>query len=206
VDASPRFSDARPGDVKYQDFDGDGRITPNDRTVIGNNQPDFIYGLTNSFTFKNFDLNVIMQGVQGADILNLSLRFLENLEGNQNQRATVLDRWRSPEQPGNGRIPRSNSRTTGNNNQVSTRWIEDGSFLRIRNITLGYNLPKEVAGKVFLQNARIYAGVQNAFTFTKYGGYNPEVNLEGDRAITPGTDYGGYPLPRTFTLGANIGF
>ncbi|MDO1450233.1 SusC/RagA family TonB-linked outer membrane protein [Rhodocytophaga aerolata] len=206
LDASAKFSDARPGDVKYTDIDGDGLITPNDRTRIGNNQPDFIYGLTNTLIFKNFDLNVILQGVQGADILNLSLRFLENLEGNQNQRSTVLDRWRSPEQPGNGRVPRSNSRTTGNNNQVSTRWIEEGSFLRIRNITLGYNVPKEVASKIFLQSARVYAGIQNAYTFTSYGGYNPEVNLGGDQALTPGTDYGGYPLPRTFTLGLNLGF
>jgi TonB-linked SusC/RagA family outer membrane protein len=206
LDANPKFPDSRPGDVKYRDIDNDGLITPNDRTIIGNNQPDFIYGFTNTFTFKNFDLNVIMQGVQGADILNLSLRFLENLEGNQNQRNTVLDRWRSPEQPGNGIIPRANSRTTGSNNQVSTRWIEDGSFLRIRNITLGYNLPKDLAGKVFLQSARLYAGIQNAFTFTSYGGYNPEVNLGGDQALTPGTDYGGYPLPRTYTLGVNLGF
>lgn len=206
IDASPHFADARPGDVRFRDVNGDGRITPNDRTLIGNNQPDFVYGITNTFAYKNFDLNVITQGVQGNEILNLSLRFYENLEGNSNQRSTVLDRWRSPEQPGNGMIPRANSRTTGSNNQVSTRWVEDGSFFRIRNITLGYNLPAGLLSKGFIQGARIYTSVQNAATFTKYKGFNPEVNLGGDQALTPGTDYGGYPLARTYTLGVNVSF
>ncbi|WP_375436561.1 SusC/RagA family TonB-linked outer membrane protein [uncultured Hymenobacter sp.] len=219
LDATPHFADARPGDVRFQDVNGDGQITPTDRTLIGNNQPDFIYGFTNAFAYKNFDLNIITQGVEGNEILNLSLRFYENLEGNANQRSAVLDRWRSPEQPGNGVIPRANSRTTGSNNQVSTRWVEDGSFFRIRNITLGYSLPTALVKKAFIQSARLYTSIQNLATFTKYQGYNPEVNLAGEQtptntpsssasfqALTPGTDYGGYPLSRTFTLGVNLGF
>ena len=206
LDSSPSFPNSQAGDVKYRDVDENGEITPDDRTIIGNNRPDFVWGVTNSFVFKGFDLNVILQGVQGNEILNLSSRFISNLEGNQNQRVEVLDRWRSPEQPGNGIIPRASSRTTGNNNNVSTRWIEDGSFVRVRNITLGYNFPGSLFTNTFIQSARAYLGIQNAFTFTDYKGYNPEVNLEGNAPLTPGTDYGGYPLARTYTIGVNLNF
>ncbi|MGK7393581.1 MAG: SusC/RagA family TonB-linked outer membrane protein [Candidatus Cyclobacteriaceae bacterium M3_2C_046] len=203
---SPSFSTSMPGDVKYKDVNEDGAITPDDRTIIGNNRPDFVWGMTNTFFYRNFELNVIMQGVQGNEILNLSSRFISNLEGNQNQRIEVLDRWKSPQEPGNGIIPRASSRTTGNNNNVSTRWIEDGSFIRIRNITLNYNLPNNLLENIFIKSGRIYFGVQNALTFTDYKGYNPEVNLQGGAALTPGTDYGGYPLSRTYILGLNFNF
>lgn len=204
LDASPRFPDARPGDVKYEDVNGDGRVDANDRTLIGNNQPDFIYGITNTFSYKGFDLAVAIQGVQGGQILNLSRRFFENLEGNANQITTVLDRWRSPSQPGNGVTPRANARTTGNNNAMSSRWVESASFFRVRNITLGYNLPARFAQRVKLQNVRIYGGVQNALTLTKYLGYNPEVSgYEGP--LTGGVDYGSYPVARTYTIGLNLG-
>jgi hypothetical protein len=205
LDSYPHFADSKPGDVKYEDVSGDGKIDANDRTTIGNNQPDFIYGITNTFSFKGVDLGVVIQGVQGGQILNLSRRFFENLEGSQNQLTTVLDRWRSPENPGNGKTPRGNSRTTGNNNAVSSRWVEDATYLRVRNVTLGYHLPAGLLSKVRLQTVRVYAGVQNPFTFTKYLGYNPEVSgYEG--ALTGGVDYGTYPLARTYTVGLNLGF
>jgi len=205
LDTSPRFADARPGDVKYADVNGDGKIDANDRTSIGNNQPDFIYGLTNSFSFKGFDLNVVIQGVQGGQILNLSRRFFENLEGNANSLTTVLNRWQSPQQPGDGITPRANTRSTGNNNQVSTRWVESASYLRVRNVTLGYNVPAALMERIKVQTLRLYVGVQNAFTASKYLGYNPEVSgYEGP--LTGGVDYGSYPLPRTYTVGLNLGF
>lgn len=204
IDASPRFPDARPGDVKYEDVNGDGRVDANDRTSIGNNQPDFIYGVTNTFTYKGIDLGIVIQGVQGGEILNLSRRFYENLEGNSNQITTVLDRWRSPQQPGNGIVPRANARTTGNNNAISTRWVEDASFFRIRNITLGYNLPKSLVSRARMQTLRVYAGIQNALTISNYLSYNPEVSgYEGP--LTGGVDYGSYPIARTYTIGLNIG-
>jgi len=205
LDSYPHFADTRPGDVKYEDVSGDNKIDAADRTTIGNNQPDFIYGLVNTFSFKGVDLSVVIQGVQGGQILNLSRRFFENLEGSQNQLTTVLDRWRSPENPGNGKTPRGNSRTTGNNNAVSSRWVEDASYLRIRNVTLGYNLPAGLISKVRLQAVRVYAGVQNAFTFTRYLGYNPEVSGY-ESAFSGGVDYGTYPLARTYTVGLNLGF
>lgn len=205
LDSYPHDATARPGDVKFADINGDGKFNADDRTLIGNNQPDFIYGMTNTFSFKGFDLGITLQGVQGGKILNLSRRFIENLEGNQNQLTTVLDRWRSPQEPGNGTVPRANQRTTGNSNAISSRWVEDASYFRIRNITLGYNLPKTVIDRLKIQSLRLYGGIQNAFTSTKYLGYNPEVSGY-ENALTGGVDYGSYPLARTYTIGLNIGF
>ena len=205
LDAYPHFADSRPGDVKFEDVNGDKVVNANDRTQIGNNQPDFVYGITNSLSFKGIDLNIVAQGIQGGEILNLSRRFYENLEGNAQQLTTVLDRWQSPQQPGNGTVPRANTRTTGNNNQVSTRWVEDGSYFRIRNITLGYNLPRTLIQRAKIQSMRVYVGVQNVLTLSKYLGYNPEVSgYEGP--LTGGVDYGSYPLARTYTVGLNLGF
>ncbi|WP_080236883.1 SusC/RagA family TonB-linked outer membrane protein [Spirosoma rigui] len=205
LDAYPHFADSRPGDVKFADVNGDGKLTADDRTLIGNNQPDFIYGITNSLSFKGFDLNIVAQGVQGGQILNLSRRFYENLEGNANSLTTVLNRWRSEQNPGDGKTPRANTRSTGNNNQVSSRWVESATYFRIRNITLGYNVPRTPLQKIKVQSLRVYAGVQNAITFSKYLAYNPEVSgYEGP--LTGGVDYGSYPLARTYTIGLNLGF
>lgn len=204
LDAFPHDPTSKPGDVKYEDINKDGKIDANDRTIIGNNQPDFIYGITNTISYKGFDLNIAIQGTQGGEILNLSRRFFENLEGNANQLSTVLNRWRSASDPGDGVTPRANARTTGNNNAISTRWVEDGSYLRIQNVSLGYQLPTSLISKAKLQQVRIYASAQNLFTFTKYLNFNPEVsNYEGP--LTGGVDYGVYPLAKTFTIGVNIG-
>lgn len=204
LDAHPHDATSRPGDVKYADVNGDGRINADDRELIGNNQPDFIYGFNNSFSYKGFDLNIAIQGTQGGEILNLSRRFFDNLEGNQNQLTTVLTRWRSESDPGDGVTPRANARTTGLNNAVSSRWVEDGSYLRIQNITIGYRLPAGVTERLKLQQVRVYLSAQNLHTWTKYLGYNPEVsNYEG--ALTSGVDYGSFPLSRTISAGINIG-
>ncbi|UYQ94418.1 TonB-dependent receptor [Chitinophaga horti] len=202
---SPHDNTTRPGDVKYKDVTGDGILDAKDRTIIGNNQPDFIYGLNNSFSYKGIDLAISIQGTQGGQILNLSRRFFDNLEGGGNNLAIVKDRWRSPENPGNGKVPRANARTTGNNNAVSSRWVEDGSYLRIQNISLGYKLPGAVVNRLKLQSVRIYASAQNLHTWSKYLNFNPEVsNYEGP--LTGGVDYGSYPLAKTVTFGINVGF
>jgi hypothetical protein len=220
LDGYPHDVTSRPGDVKYADVNNDKKINADDRTLIGNNQPDFVYGMTNTFNFKNVDLTIALQGVQGGQILNLSRRFFENVEGSQNQLRGVLERWRSPENPGAGKVPRANGRTTGNNNAVSSRWVEDASYLRINNVSLGYQLPKPFMQRLRVQQARVYLSVQNVFTWTKYLGYNPEVsnyesstpvlnnsgNPVAGSALTGGVDYGAYPLARTYTLGINLGF
>lgn len=203
LDANPHDATSRPGDVKYADINNDGKIDANDRTIIGNNQPDFIYGISNTLAYRGWDLGISIQGSQGNEVLNLSRRFFENLEGSANQITTVLDRWRSPQDPGDGITPRANARTTGNNNAVSTRWIEDASYLRIQNISLGYSLPESVLSKIKVSRVRIYGSAQNLFTFTKYLNYNPEVsNYEGP--LTGGVDYGVFPLAKTFTIGLNL--
>ncbi len=220
LNSYPHVATSRPGDVKYADVNGDKVINADDRTLIGNNQPEFIYGMANTFNFKNIDLSVAIQGVEGAKILNLGRRFFENVEGSQNQLSHVLNRWRSPSDPGNGVIPRANASTTGMNNAVSSRWVEDASYLRINNITLGYELPKNSLQRVRVQQARIYLSVQNVYTWTKYLNYNPEAsNYEASTPVannaggtfagsplTGGVDYGAYPLARTYTLGINLGF
>ncbi|MEO5995341.1 MAG: TonB-dependent receptor [Chitinophagaceae bacterium] len=220
LNSYPHDATARAGDVKYEDVNGDKKINADDRTVIGNNQPDFSYGISNTFNYKSVDLNVAIQGVEGGSILNLGRRFFENVEGSQNNLTTVLDRWRSPENPGAGKVPRANGSTTGNNNAVSSRWVEDASYLRINNISFGYQLPKLWMQKARFQQARIYVSVQNVYTWTKYLNYNPEVsNYESSTPVqnntggtvtgsplTGGVDYGAYPLARTYTVGINLGF
>ncbi|WP_222852250.1 TonB-dependent receptor [Olivibacter sp. SDN3] len=204
LDAHPHDATSRPGDVKYADVNGDGIFNADDREIIGNNQPNFIYGLNNSFSFKGFDLNVAIQGSQGGQVLNLSRRFFENLEGGQNQLTTALNRWRSEADPGDGVTPRANARTTGLNNAVSSRWVEDGSYLRIQNVTLGYRLPASLIDRWNLKQVRIYLSAQNLHTFTKYKGYNPEVS-NYESPLTGGVDYGSFPLARTISAGINIG-
>ena len=220
LNSYPHAATSRAGDVKYEDVNGDKVINADDRTVIGNNQPKFSYGMANTFNFKNIDLSIAIQGVEGAKILNLGRRFFENVEGSQNQLSHVLERWRSPSDPGNGIIPRANGSTTGMNNAVSSRWVEDGSYLRINNITLGYQLQKNILQRVRVQQARIYFSIQNVHTWTNYLNYNPEVsnyesstpvpNNNGQTVVgsplTGGVDYGAYPLARTFTIGINLGF
>ncbi|MCD7937112.1 MAG: TonB-dependent receptor [Tannerellaceae bacterium] len=203
---SPKLADSKVGDVKFADINGDKVIDADDRTIIGNNEPTFSWGMTNQFTYKNFDLSIVLQGVHGRDVLHLGKRFYTQLEGNQNQMREMLNRWRSPENPGDGMTPRANSLTTGQNNAVSSRWVEDASFVRINNLTLGYTLPLQVAQKCAMQYARVYFSVQNLATFTGYSGYNPETSHVTDTSTAPGTDYGMYPLARTITLGINVTF
>lgn len=206
LNSYPHDPTSRPGDMKFEDVNGDGKITADDRTIIGNNQPDFIYGFTNTFSYKGFDLNIALQGSYGGEILNLSRRFFENLEGNANQMTTVLTRWRSESDTGDGVTPRANARTSGNNNAISTRWVEDGSYLRLQNVSLGYRLPASWLSKAKIQQVRIYVAAQNLATWTKYLNYNPEVSNYESNPLTGGVDYGVYPLAKTFTFGINLGF
>lgn len=205
LDANPHDVTSHPGDVKYADIDGDGKITASDRTILGNNQPDFIYGMTNTFSYKGIDLSIAIQGTQGGKTLNIGRRYYDNMEGNQNQLTTALHRWRSESDPGDGITPRANERSTGNNNAISSRWVEDASYLRIQNISLGYRLPTALLTKAHIQQVRLYVSAQNVYTFTKYLNYNPEVS-NYESPLSAGIDYGAYPLARTITFGINAGF
>lgn len=198
--------DPAPGDFQFRDVDGDGEITPDDRTVTGSYFPDFTYGITNRFAYRGFDLNIFLQGVEGREILNLTSRHMKNGEANFNSYAIFNERWRSPENPGNGEVPRADRQTGlhGNNNRPSSFQVEDGSYLRLRNVTLGYSFPITFLGQA-TRRARIYLSGQNLFTITDYLGFNPEVNLQST-PLTPGEDYGAYPLSRVYTLGVDFTF
>lgn len=201
IDASAQKS-AQPGDLRYADLKADGVINDQDRTVIGNGNPDFFGGFNNTFSWKGLELNVFFQGSYGNDILNFGRFDLYNLNGNNNQSADVLNRW-TPANPGNT-IPRANS--AGGQRILSSFHIEDGSYLRLKNISLGYHLPKNVLTKLHLASVKVYASAQNWVTFTGYKGYDPEVSRFGSSSIDQGMDYGGYPTSKTLLVGLNVKF
>jgi TonB-dependent starch-binding outer membrane protein SusC len=209
VDKSPKVEGgaaSRPGDLKFRDVNDDGTITPLDVTIIGDNNPDFSFGMTNNFSFKNFTLNVLVDGVQGVDVLNGGRRNIGLVHGSYS-RKDVLGRWQSPENPGDGKTPRANVAATGGNvSFVSSLLVEDASFLRIRNINLRYGIPRAIFKSVPVNDASVFVSVQNAVTFTKYKGYNPEQSLNGASSLTPGVDFNGYPLARVYTVGLSISF
>ncbi len=210
IDAAPADALApapKPGDFRFKDVNGDGVINADDRTILGNYQPDFTYGITNRFNYKNFDLSVFIQGVVGREVLNLTSRHLLNGEANFNAYAVLNNRWRSESDPGNGEHPRADrsTGTHGNNNRPSSYQVQDGSYVSIKNVQIGYNLPVEKLGN-FASKARIYASATNLAIFTDYIGFNPEVNLQASNSLTPGEDYGAYPLARTIQLGINLEF
>ncbi len=201
IDASAQKT-ARPGDFRYADLNTDGAINDLDRTVIGNGIPKFFGGLNNTFTYRGFDLNVFLQGSFGNDILNFGRFDLYNLNGNNNQSADVLNRW-TPTNP-NNEIPRAT--TTGGQRILSTFHIEDGSYLRVKNISLGYTLPENWLKRVSVRSAKVYASAQNWLTFTQYTGFDPEVSRFGTTSISQGMDYGGYPAAKTLLVGLNLTF
>lgn len=172
------LADTKPGDFKFKDVNGDGilDISDTDRAIVGNYMPDFAYGFGANIAWKGIDLGVIFQGVYGNEILNLSRRYFYNHEGNMNNYKGALDRWKSEDNPGSGMNVRANRVSKGQNGTTSTWHVEDGSYLRIKNISLGYTFPMSLVNKVCLQAARIYCSIQNPFTFTRYEGYNPEVS------------------------------
>jgi TonB-linked SusC/RagA family outer membrane protein len=192
------------GDIRFKDLNGDHVVNDQDVTVIGDPNPDFTYGFTNTFSWKGIDLSIFLYGSQGGDIFNYSRRQTEGLNSAyNNQLATVLNRY-SASNP-NGDLPRYNQ-WHNNNNRISDRYIEDGSYLRIQNVALGYNLPKSLISKVKVSNARFYVSVQNLYTFTNYSGYDPELGSTNNNIRFMNIDNGHYPVPRTFTVGTNIEF
>jgi TonB-linked SusC/RagA family outer membrane protein len=201
IDASAQKG-ASPGDIRYADLNDDGVINDQDRTVIGNGNPDFFGGLNNTITWKGVELNFFLQGSYGNDILNFGRFDLYNLNGNNNQSADVLHRW-TPTNASN-EIPRANS--NGGQRILSSFHIEDGSYLRLKNVSLGYHFPAHILGKVKLSGLKVYVSAQNWATFTRYKGYDPEVSRFGSSAIDQGMDYGGYPTAKTVLFGLNAKF
>jgi TonB-linked SusC/RagA family outer membrane protein len=206
VSAQPGF---KAGDPKFRDISGpdgtpDGIVNAYDRTIIGNANPDFTGGLTNVFRYKNIELSIFLQFVLGNEIYNLGRIQMDGLGMDfKNNRVEMLNRW-TPENPSNT-IPRATTSAPTTYRQ-SNQWIEDGSYLRARNISLAYNFPSERTKLKFVTNARIYISVQNLFTITNYSGYDPEAGAYGASLLSQGYDLGAYPLARTIMAGINLGF
>lgn len=196
--------DPSTGDIVYADTNFDGEITSDDRTIVGNPHPDFIGGLTNNLSYKNFDLSIFLQGSYGNDVFHGSRLFLESLQGGDNQIAAVTRRWQNPGDITD--IPRATTDPVASvqNKRVSSRFIEDGSYLRVKNVTLGYTVDGTKLKKELFSSLRMYLSIQNLFTFTNYTGLDPEVNYRGNDNSVIGTDFFTYPQARTFTLGVNL--
>ncbi|MGL4292709.1 MAG: SusC/RagA family TonB-linked outer membrane protein, partial [Bacteroidales bacterium] len=191
----------RPGVVKYKDQNGDGIITTADRTVIGNAMPKWFGGITNTFNYKGIDLSVMLQFNYGNDIYNATrLYSTQTRSGRRNMLAEVADRW-TPTNASN-KVPAYDGYIT---NDVYSRFIEDGSFLRLKNITLGYTIPAKLTKKAFISKLRVYATGQNLFCLTGYTGFDPEVSRYQD-PMRQGLDWGAYPKSRVFTFGLDLQF
>lgn len=200
---NPRVAGAKPGDFKYKDINSDNLIDgSNDRDITGNYLPKFTYGFSSRLEYKIFDLGVSLQGIYGNTIANVNKRHMDAIESYANNTTNALDRWKSPNDPGNGIVARANRSQRGLNSTISTYHLEDGSYMRIRDITVGVTMPAKWLGKS-VSGIRLYFTAQNPFTITKYSSYNPEVSID-DNPLTPGIDYGTYPLSKAFFFGANI--
>lgn len=198
--------DPSTGDIVFADRDSDGEITSADRMVVGNPHPDFIGGFTNTFKYAGFDLSVFLQFSSGNDVFNGTRIFLESLTQGDNQLAAINRRWKEPGDITD--IPRATTdgAAVSSNNRVSSRFLEDGSYLRIKNVTLGYTFNSELMQRYHISSLRIYASAQNLFTFTNYSGLDPEVNYGGNDTAQIGTDFFTFPQARTITFGLNLKF
>ena len=198
--------DPSTGDCVYADLNKNGRVDAGDRTVVGNPQPDFIGGVTNSFSYKGFDLSIFLQFSYGNDVFNGSRLYLESLTGGDNQLESITRRWKNVGDITD--IPRatSDATATANNRRASSRFIEDGSYLRIKNVNLGYSFKKEWIKKLKLESLRVYVTAQNLYTFTHYSGLDPEVNYAGNDNKIIGVDFFTYPQARSYNFGINIKF
>jgi len=189
---------AKAGDFKFVDINGDGSIDSKDRYFAGSAYPDFSYGVSFNASYKNFDFNIFAQGVQGNKLFNAVKRTTYSASGpSYNKLAGILDAW-SPENPG-GKVPIISTSDANGNFAASDFYIEDGSYLRIRNVTLGYSLSKSITNKLKTGGVRVYATANNLFTITDYSGFDPEIGMDNN-----GLDVGRYPQARSFILGLSI--
>lgn len=208
-----------PGRLKFKDLDGNGIIDDADRTIIGVAQPDYFGGINQQFTYKNFDLSVFMNFQVGNDVVNANrLEFTNAYTPNANMLADMNDRWRNVNAQGQvvtdpTELAKINANatiwtpSTSSNSFTLHSWaVEDGSFLRVNNISLGYNFPNSILQKIKVQKLRVYVTGNNLAVFTNYSGYDPEVSTRRSTPVTPGVDYSAYPRSRTYIAGVNLTF
>ncbi len=215
VDAANALGDAKvpyqavktsAGDIKYKDNNASGEINADDKVNLGSPIPNFTYGLTGNASYKGLDFTIFLQGVQGNKVLNAVRSWTEGMEAGFNASASVLNRW-TPSNTG-ATIPRAILGDPNDNKRMSDRFIEDGSYMRVKNVTIGYTLPRDLLKTLGnISNVRVYATAQNLLTFTKYTGFDPELGTQqGGNQSTMGIDIGNYPQPKTFIFGVQFGF
>ncbi len=192
------------GDRKYKDFDGDGNITDADKRIIGNANPDFTFGFTNNFNYRGFDLSVFIQGSVGNKVANFNRLYLESLDGNSNDlREVAANRW-TQSNPSNEypRVGYINDNVSG----FSDVYVEDGSYIRLKNVSLGYTFDQKMLSIKGIKSIRLYATFVNLLTLTKYSGYDPELNHFPYDNLSQGADYGGYPSAKAYNFGIKLSF
>ncbi|HJZ41933.1 MAG TPA: hypothetical protein VJ203_16305, partial [Bacteroidales bacterium] len=204
---------AKPGDIRFVDLDKDGHITDKDRTMIGNPVPGIIYGFSGNVQYRGFDFSLSVSGVRGNNIFNAFYTYwLTGMIRPFNASAEVLDRWREPGDITD--VPRAVANDPNKNLRPSTRYIQDGSYWRLKNISLGYTVPLSALSRLSLNavsTLRVYISSQNLYTHSRYKGFDPEIGAQysGDSQrynLRRGIDTGQYPQPRTFLVGIQLNF
>jgi TonB-linked SusC/RagA family outer membrane protein len=195
--------DPSTGNIIFRDLNGDGNIDPdNDRTFLGSALPKLTFGFLNDFTYRNFNLSILIDGVSGNKVLNATRIETEGMFDVKNSSAETLRRWTKPGDQTD--VPIAIFSDPDQNSRISSRFIENGSFIRLRNVTLGYRIAGDKMKNLGVNSIRLYVTAQNLHTFSKYKGYHPEVNAYGTDAISQGIDYGTYPQAKIFTFGLNV--
>ena len=187
------------GELNYRDVSKDGTISASDRTYIGDPNPDFTYGMTNTFSYKGVNLSILLQGSYGNDVYNVSRMETEGMYDGKNQSTRVLNRWKIPGQITN--VPKARF-----DMKNSSYFVENGSYLRVKDISLSYNVTNQMLKKLGISRLQPYLSCSNLLTFTKYKGMDPEVNQYGNDGSVQGIDYGTYPLCKSFVFGVNVEF
>jgi TonB-linked SusC/RagA family outer membrane protein len=220
IDASPHDPTTTPGDPMVRDVNQDGQITDADRTTLGNYQPDFTSGITNTFSYKGVELSFMLQGSFGGEIANQLIRYNGIWNGGRNAYAGVANYWRSESDPGDGKHFKPTVAPKGLQEKFSSYWVEDGSFVRIKNVRVSYELPAKLFSRLPVKSARVFMNAENVHLFSKYLNYDPENTTYPATTYSPtataaagipsgamlGVDYGSYPVPRIITLGAKFEF
>lgn len=192
--------DPETGNLIYRDLDNNGKGgNPGDQTFIGDPNPDFTFGMTNNLSWKNFNLNIFLQGSYGNDVYNASRMETEGMFDAKNQTTVVLDRWKIPGQITS--VPRA-----GFNIKNSTYFVEDGSYLRVKTVTLSYNIKSKFLTRAGITRLQPYFTANNLLTLTSYSGMDPEVNQWGNSGAVQGIDWGTYPHSKSFVFGINVDF
>lgn len=191
------YKNTSPGDMWFVDVDGNGETNDLDRTVIGNPSPDCIFGFNNTFSYKNFDLSIFFQGALGNQVWNGVRASHESMNSTYNQLASTLERWTG--EGTSSSMPRAIYADPNNNSRASTRWLENGSYAKLKNLTFGYTLPENWTNRAKVKALRLYVSFDNLCTITNYSGLDPEVGLSG-------LDYGVYPSARTYMFGVSVKF